>query len=123
MGKYGSGITSGQAAMMEKDEIKHALNGEVIIGESEEGFIWGKCINKHELDRIIISAYDALYFQFKQALDSSRAMETVLEKVMEDHGIKFDMNAIMPLYMAAMEKERLQYNDYVYEEDEKDEHQ
>ena len=30
MSKYGNGITFGEACMHEKEEIRHALNGEVL---------------------------------------------------------------------------------------------
>ena len=42
MSEYASGFTFGRRCMMDKERIKHALKGELVIGEDENGFIYGK---------------------------------------------------------------------------------
>lgn len=112
MAKYGSGLTSGQIAMMEKEEIKEALKGNLRVNEGPDGFIYEPCDDKALLDSVIVKAYDALYYQLEEALASGRAME----KVMKNH------NFVMPFieYIAAMEFERkrdYENGEYKYESD------
>jgi hypothetical protein len=108
MAKYGPGLTSGQIANMEKEMIKHALQGELQVGEEENGIIYELC-EKSECDKYIIDAYDALYCQLEQALASGRA----LEKIAKDHGYNSDLAE----YMDAL-KDTAMATDYEYEEGE-----
>lgn len=108
MSKYGPGLTSGQIANMEKEMIKHALQGEVRVGENENGFIY-KPSEKDVCDKEIIDAYDALYYQLEQALASGRA----LEKIAKDRGYNSDLAE----YMDAL-KDTAIATDYEYEEGE-----
>ena len=65
MSKYGSGLSSGQVANMEKEEIREALNGRIRVGENESGFIYESCEDKEQLNMVVLRAYDALYYQLQ----------------------------------------------------------
>lgn len=61
MGKYGSEMTFGEACSHEKEEIKHALNGEILASWDEQGKHWEKG-TKEQTNKIILGAYDNLYY-------------------------------------------------------------
>ena len=111
MSKYGSGLSSGQVANMEKEEIREALNGRIRVGENESGFIYEPCEDKEQLNMVVLRAYDALYYQLQQALASGRA----LEKILQDASGKPNLAAYQQALMATAITD-----DYVYEEDEID---
>ena len=58
MSKYGSCITFGRAFNYEKEEIKHALNGEILTDWDGEGKPQWEKGTKEETDRVILEAYD-----------------------------------------------------------------
>ena len=109
MSEYGSGLTSGQCFNMDKERIKHALQGELVCGENEKGFIYTSA-SKEECERYILSAFDNAVFQCKQALDSGRANDRILR----EHTDLSD-DKIFRLYLAYMGEESQKYNDYIYE--------
>lgn len=121
MGAYGSGMTSGRLCMMEKEMIRHALNGEMRVGESLEGFVYDKCDNKEELDSVILKAYDEAYFQLKRALDSGRAQDAVMRDIIKDYNLEISERDILDRYTKhIMEEERRFLDDYKYEDEEED---
>ena len=109
MSKYGPGLTSGKIANMEKDEIKHALQGEVIVGENKDGFEYAEA-SKEACNKVILEAYDALYHQLDQALASGRALEMIAKA----RGYESNLAE----YMAALEATKIE-SDYIYEGEEK----
>lgn len=109
MAEYGSGLTFGQCCNMDKERIKHALNGELMAGENEDGFVYEKA-EQSECNDFILRAFDNVVFHCLQSMDSGRAME----KIMKKHGLRIDMKE----YMETVEQEKQAFNDYVYEEDE-----
>ena len=111
MGKYGSGLSSGQVANLEKEEIREALNGRIRVDENEGGFVYAPCDDKEKLKDIILRAYDAIYFQLNQALASGRA----LEKMYHDMGGTVNL----PKYQEALLATAMT-DDYNYEDEEYD---
>lgn len=111
MGEYGSGLTSGQCFNMDKERIKHALKGELVCRESEDGFKYAAA-PQEECERFILSAFDNAVFQCKQALDSGRAHERLLKET-----TKLSDAEIMKKYIRYMAEESQKYNDYIFEDD------
>lgn len=85
MSLYGSGLSFGQMANMEKERIKHAMEGERCVGEDENGFIWESCSNE-DADAEILSIFDNCVSQALKAMHASRAME----KIATDYGYQND---------------------------------
>lgn len=107
MSKYGSCITFGRAFNYEKEEIKHALNGEILTDWDEEGNPqWGKG-TKEETDKVVLEAFDNLFFQADQMRMSGCAMEKLLGKMTRRQIQK---------YMQYMEEECMKPSDYEYEQ-------
>lgn len=90
MGKYGSGITFGTACSYEKEEIKHALNGEVLDSWDEEGRHWRKA-TKEETDKVILAAYDELFYQADQLRASGCAMDKIHGSLTKEEFEKYMM--------------------------------
>lgn len=111
MGEYGPGLTSGQCFNMDKERIKHALRGELVCGESENGFEYAPA-PQEECEKFIISAFDNAVFQCKQAHDAGRAHERILKEC-----TKLSDKEIMAKYIKYMAEESQKYNDYIYEHD------
>lgn len=86
MSMYGSGLSFGQVANMEKERIKHALEGERCAGEDENGFIWVDCSDE-DADAEILSIFDECVHQVLEAMHAGRA----LEKIAIDHGYNHNM--------------------------------
>lgn len=109
MSEYGAGLTSGQCFNMDKERIKHALKGELVCGENEDGFIY-ESASQEECEKYILSAFDNAVFHCKQAHDSGR----VHERILKEHTELSD-EEIFKLYIAYMGEESQKYNDYIYE--------
>lgn len=109
MGKYGS-IKFGTACMHEKEEIRHALNGEVLESCDEDGKHWTKA-PKEVCDKVILGAYDSLYYQAEQLRSSGCALDKLYPVNPKD----------FKKYMQLVEKERHRaMNDYTYESEGED---
>lgn len=104
MGKY-SCTTFGRACSYEKDEIKHALNGEVLAAWDEDGRHWEKA-SKEVTDKVILGAYDELFYQAEQLRTSALAMERVYGAITPEDFKK---------YMRFVEEERRKPSDYKFE--------
>ena len=104
IGKYGC-TTFGQACAYEKEEIRHALNGEILLGWDEEGRHWGKG-TKEETDRVILAAYDSLFYQAEQLRISGKALEKVYGRITPED---------FKRYIAAVAEEERKPSVYVYE--------
>ena len=111
MSEYGSGLTLGQCCNYDKERIKHAFKGELMIGEDENGFVYEPAY-REECEAYILSAYDDLYYQAKQLADSVRAMDRLAEKYMEG-GFQSHFRE----YMNIMAEEYSRFDDYVYEDE------
>ncbi len=112
MGKYGSGITLGSACNMEKEEIRHALNHEIIAGYDDDGNPVYVKTTKENADKVILEMYDSLVFQALDAMAVGRTYERIYQKA---------TNKPLPdmmEYMKIKEEELRKYNDYKYEDPE-----
>ena len=104
MGKYGN-IKFGTACMHEKEEIRHALNGEVLEAWDEDGKHWAKA-PKEVCDKVILEAYDSLYYQAEQLRASGCAIDKLYPVKPGD----------LKKYMRLVEEElRKAVDDYTYE--------
>lgn len=104
MGKY-SFTTFGRAFNYEKDEIKHALNGEILVAWDEEGRHWEKA-SKEETDKVILKAFDYLFFEADQLRTSGLALDRIYGRPTRKRFQK---------YMKYVEEERSKPSDYEYE--------
>lgn len=107
MSQYGSGITLGQAFNMDKEIIKHALRGELVCGEDENGFKYIKN-TKEACEEYILSAFDNAVRHALKANTALRALEKTAGSVDFEKYIKTEA------------EEEAKYNDYVYEVKEND---
>ena len=65
--------------MYNKERIKKAFSGEVMVGEDENGFKYGKA-SKEECLKEIIKLYDETVYQAIQAMRAGRATEKICER-------------------------------------------
>ncbi|MBQ6395498.1 MAG: hypothetical protein IJH87_04065 [Atopobiaceae bacterium] len=106
MGEYASWLTTGEAAELDKERIKEALSGRLMIGEDEDGFVYGPAA-KEECDRFVLDAFDNQVHLCKQANAVGRAYERILA----DRGIGISLFE----FMGYVEEESDRFNDYVFE--------
>lgn len=85
--EYGCGISFEAACQLGREEIVHALNGEIKVGEDEHGFIYAPGTKK-ETDEVIFGIYDALVFTATQWMAAERAMESAYFRKPESLGVK-----------------------------------
>lgn len=100
--------TFGNYCNQEKEHIKAALNGKVIIyGKNGEKLLVSA--TKEMCDDVILQAYDRAVFQALDSMTHGRVLNQILEK----HGIK--SSEILLEYMTELFKENKKYNDYIPE--------
>ena len=104
-----SAMTTGQAAMQDKEFARHALIGELVCGEEDGHYVYREA-SREECKRFILGLVDKWYYHVDQLAASMRAVE----RVMEEHGFKLPYGE----YFAAMEEELARYDDYTYEHEE-----
>ena len=105
-------MTFGKKCMDYKDQIKHALNNEVIDGYDEGGMPIYVKTEKTETNKAIIEIFDEVVYQALQAMTSGRALDRLYHnKVGEAPNLQE--------YIKIVEEERLKYNDYQYDGEEK----
>ena len=77
MSKYGCGVGLVQEFEMDKEQIIHALNGELAIDEAEDGFVYDK-FSKEDCDEFIMSAFLNACFHALQGYRGGRVLERIL---------------------------------------------
>lgn len=82
MGEYGCGVSLTQAFNYDKERLLKALDGQLICGETEEGFEYCDA-PADECRAFIIQVFDNAVYHALQGYGSGR----VLEKVMSANGI------------------------------------
>lgn len=110
MSEYGSGLTFAQCCAYDKERIKMAMQGKLVVGENEDGFIYAPA-SRQECEHYILSAYDNAVYHARQSMASGRAVEKVMKK--KKWKLPFEM------YAKQMDKEmEKDYKDtaYRYEE-------
>lgn len=64
----------GQMANMEKERIKHAMEGERLVGEDDDGLIWESC-SDDECNSEILAVFDECVYEALQAMHAVRALD------------------------------------------------
>ena len=105
MSEYGSGLTFGQACNFDKERIKHALRGELMCDEDENGFVYAPA-SQEECERYILRAYDECVYQALQSMDSGRA----LDRLMKNHGLIMGESYTLAEYGNLVEEEHQRFN-------------
>lgn len=109
MSEYGPGLSLEQVAEMDKERLKNAVRGFLVIGTDDEGeFIYDHA-TPEECEEYILDVFDHWYYMTKQGMDVGRA----LERVLENHGIKTEEYFFE--FAAEYEHAHKEYNNYVYE--------
>lgn len=118
MSKYGSGLTFGKICMMEKEQIKQALRGKLLCGETEKGFEYAPA-SQEKCEKFILHAYDNVVYHALQSLDHGRAQERLLKEEGIDL-LKILEKVGMPRYTQYMMEASEEFDDYRYEGDDED---
>lgn len=85
MSKYGSGISFQQAKLYDREEIIHALKGEIRIGEDESGFIYDKG-PKDKCEKVILDNFDEAVYNAIEANRTGRVLEGILsQRTLPEH--------------------------------------
>lgn len=74
MGKYAPGLSFKDVCEMELEQIEHALEGELAVGENEQGFVYAPA-PAEKCREFIIDAYKECAFQALSAMHSGRALD------------------------------------------------
>lgn len=99
MSRYGNGVSFSDASAMDRERLIHALNGELVTGETDDGkFTYGKA-SKDECDEFILSCYDNAVYHAKTGMHSGRAFEYILKR----HKTPYDLSD----YNQALDKTRM----------------
>ena len=94
MGEYGSGVSLTQSFNYDKERLLKALDGQLVCGESEYGFMYGDA-SPEDCREFIISVFDNAVFHALQGYGSGRA----LEKAAEANGIDIKSGQFFKDYM------------------------
>ena len=114
MGKYGPGVSLAEMAEMEKDSVRQAIRGFLVVGQDGEGeFIYDHA-TPEECEEYILGVLDHWYYLAKQGADVGRA----LERVLENHGIKTEEYFFE--FIVEYDNAQKEYNNYIYEFEKKD---
>ena len=94
MSEYGGGVSLVQAFNYDKERLLKALDGQLMCGETEDGFEYCDA-PEEECRAYIISVFDNAVYHALQGYASGR----VMEKVMNSNGINPMDNQIFKDYM------------------------
>lgn len=78
MSEYGSGVSLTQAFNYDKERLLQALDGKLICGETEEGFVYAEA-TPAECRDFIITVFDNAVYHALQGYRSGKIMEKVAE--------------------------------------------
>ncbi|MBP5718027.1 MAG: hypothetical protein J6X53_03490, partial [Abditibacteriota bacterium] len=92
---------------MDRERISHALRGELMCGEDENGFLYRKA-TPEECSLCILNAYDNCAYRALELAAGGRAME----RIMKEHGLICGETYTLQEYMEAKEEELQRYKDY-----------
>ena len=110
MSEYGCGVSLTQAFNYDKERLLKALDGQLVCGETEEGFEYCDA-PAEECRAFIIQVFDNAVYHALQGYGSGR----VMEKVMSANGIDPADNQIFKDYMHfKIEDDIEQFNDEQY---------
>ncbi len=98
-------MTFGTQCMQYKDEIKHALNNEVIGWYNDDGDPIYVKAEKKETTEVILNIFDEIVHQGLSDLTSGRALDRLYK---EKTGQEPDLHE----YMKILQEEALKFDDY-----------
>lgn len=94
MGEYGSGVSLTQAFNYDKERLLKALDGQLLCGETEDGFEYCDA-SEEDCRKFIIDVFDNAVYHALQGYQSGR----VMEQVMSANGIRIRDGQIFKDYM------------------------
>ena len=94
MSEYGGGVSLTQAFNYDKERLLKALDGQLMCGETEEGFEYADA-PEDECREFIIHVFDNAVYHALQGYASGKA----IEQVMGANGIDISDNQIFKDYM------------------------
>ena len=94
MSEYGCGVSLIQAFNYDKERLLKALDGQLVCGDTENGFEYADA-TEDECRAYIISVFDNAVYHALQGYQTGK----VLEQVMNANGIKVDDNQLFMDYM------------------------
>ena len=110
MSEYGSGLTIGMEAELDKERIKHALKGELVVDQNEEGFVFAAVSNVDDCRKDIIYRFEKYVHKAQEGMAAARAYENILKRRgVKVESMKFAINEFMPEY----EREIKKFQDFV----------
>jgi len=112
VGEYGPGLTMGQIFNLDKEQIKHALNGELMYAEDEEGRFLYRPASPEECREFILRTFDNAVYHCMEANKFGKVYDYIIEK----NGVKYTIQDI--LLSKAIEDAKP--SDYHYEPFEED---
>ena len=115
MAEYSSGLSFARICTYDKERIKHALKGELMCGETKDGFEYTPAPKK-ECEKYILSAYDEVVLQALTAMRSGRA----LDRIINNNGIKVNLMDYMRIVAEEEQKETDRYQFEDCDEDDED---
>ena len=109
MSEYGPGVSLQKTFAYDKERIKNALNGKLVVDENENGFVYAEA-PKEECDAFIISAFDNAVYHCIKSARGGRALRAIMDK----HKCEFSLTE----YMAFEELARRNEDDaYQFDDD------
>lgn len=90
MGEYAPGMTAAQIFNMDKERIKHALDGELMYSENEEGIIY-RPASREECRDFILRKFDNVVYHLLESYKFGRIYDYLMEK----NGVKYNMQDIL----------------------------
>lgn len=118
MSEYGCGVSLVQAFNYDKERLLKALEGQLLCGENEEGFIYADA-TEEECRDFIISVFDNAVYHALQGYTTGR----VLERAAEANGVDTKSGQFFQDYLHFRQKEveeeteEYNYGNPYYEED------
>ena len=117
MGEYGAGMSLTEAFNNDKERICAALEGMLIVGEDEKGWVYKKA-DKEECKKYILKCFDNAVYHALQGYRSGKALEETLGSC----GIKTEkLPGFLTKYMEVSNRLALEQENredrYMYEDD------
>lgn len=117
MSEYGSGLTIGMEAELDKERIKHALNGELVVDQNEEGFVFAAAPSADECHKDIIYRFEKYVHLAQEGMAAARAYENILKRRgVKVESMKFAIKEFMPEYECEIRKFQDFVSDFELEE-------
>ncbi len=90
--KYGNGTSLVTACTLDKEEIRHALKGEIVCDIEEDRIHYRKG-TKEECEEVVLSNYNEAVFQLIEATRANK----VFERYLKDRGLVISLPEFIEL--------------------------